>query len=58
MVVSLSALRTRRTLLSRNIFMFMFLLLISVSGLSKRQGLVRPEGLGIPPVRTLGFLDR
>jgi hypothetical protein len=46
MMVRLSALRTRRTLLPRNIIIFMFLVLISVRGLSKPQGLVRPEGLG------------
>jgi hypothetical protein len=45
MVVSLSALSTRHTLLPRNIIIFMFLVLISVR-LSKPQGLVRPEGLG------------
>jgi hypothetical protein len=43
MAVRLSALRTRRTLLPRNIN-FMFLVLISV--MSKPQGLARPEGLG------------
>jgi hypothetical protein len=43
MVVRLSALRTRHTLLPRNIIIFVFLVLISV--LSKPQGLVRPEGL-------------
>jgi hypothetical protein len=46
MAVRLSALRTRRTLLPRNIIIFMFLVLISVKRLSKPQGLVRPEGLG------------
>jgi hypothetical protein len=40
MAVRLSALRTRRTLLPRNIIISMFLVLIYVTGL------VRPEGLG------------
>jgi hypothetical protein len=44
MAVRLSALRARRTLLPRNIIILMFLVLISVNGLSKPQGLVRPEG--------------
>jgi hypothetical protein len=38
--------RTRRTLLHRNIIIFMFLVLISVKMLDKPQSLVRPEGLG------------
>jgi hypothetical protein len=40
----LSAARTRRTLLPRNIIIFMFLVIISVR-LSKPQGLVQPQGL-------------
>jgi hypothetical protein len=44
MAIKLSALRTGRTLLSRNtIFYLMFQVLISVS---EMQGLVWPEGLG------------
>jgi hypothetical protein len=46
MSVRLSALRTRRNLLPRNIIILMFLVLISVKRLSKPQGLVQPEGLG------------
>jgi hypothetical protein len=46
MAVRLSALRTRRILLPRNIIIFLPLVLISVKRLSKPQGLVRPEGLG------------
>jgi hypothetical protein len=45
MAVRLSALRTSRALLPRNII-FLLLVLISVKRLSKPQGLVRPEGLG------------
>jgi hypothetical protein len=45
MTERLSALRTGRTLLPRNIIIFMFLVFISVRD-SKPQGLVRPEGLG------------
>jgi hypothetical protein len=42
----LSALRTSRSLLPRNIIIFMSLELISVTGrLSEPQGLVRSEGL-------------
>jgi hypothetical protein len=46
MAVGLLALRTGRTLLPRNIIIFMFVVLISVKRLSKPQGLVRPDGLG------------
>jgi hypothetical protein len=46
MAVRLSALRTGRTLLPRNIIILMFPVLISVKRLSKPQGLVRAEGLG------------
>jgi hypothetical protein len=46
MAVRLSALRTPRTLVPRNIIIFMFLVLISVKRLIKPQGLVRPEELG------------
>jgi hypothetical protein len=46
MAVRLSDLHTRRTSLPRNIIIFMFLVLISVRGLNKPQGLERPEGLG------------
>jgi hypothetical protein len=45
MVVRLSALRTRRTLLPTNIIILMFLVLISVRGWVN-HGFVRPEGLG------------
>jgi hypothetical protein len=45
MAVRLSALRTSRTLLPRNIIILMLLVLISVRD-SKPQGPVRPEGLG------------
>jgi hypothetical protein len=45
MAVRLSALRTGRALLSRNII-FRLLVLISVRDLSKPQALVRLEGLG------------
>jgi hypothetical protein len=45
MVVRMSVLRTRRTLLPRNIIICLFLVLISVKRLSKSQGLVRPEEL-------------
>jgi hypothetical protein len=45
MAVRLSALRPGRALLVRNII-FLLLVLISIR-LSKPQGLVRPEGLGI-----------
>jgi hypothetical protein len=45
MTVRLSALRTGRALLPRNII-FLLLVLIYVKGLSKPQCLVRPEGLG------------
>jgi hypothetical protein len=44
MVTSLSALRTGRALLARNII-FLILVLISVTG-CEPQGLVRLEGLG------------
>jgi hypothetical protein len=44
MAVRLSALRTGRTLLHKNII-FQFVILISVR-LSEQQGLVLPEGLG------------
>jgi hypothetical protein len=43
MAVNLSAPRTGRTLLPRNILFLMLPVLISVS---EPQGLVRPEGLG------------
>jgi hypothetical protein len=43
MAARLSALRTRRTLLPRNIIIFMVLVLISVKRLSKPQGLVRGQ---------------
>jgi hypothetical protein len=45
MAVRLSALRTGRALLPRNII-FVLLVLTSVRGLSKPQGLVLPDGLG------------
>jgi hypothetical protein len=45
MAVRLSALRTGRALLPRNII-FLLLILIYVRRLSKPQDLVRPEGLG------------
>jgi hypothetical protein len=46
MMVRLSALRTGRALLPRNII-FLLLVLISVkTSMSKLQGIVRPEGLG------------
>jgi hypothetical protein len=46
MAVRLSALRTRCTLLPRNIIILMFLVLISVTGWVNPQGLVRPKWLG------------
>jgi hypothetical protein len=46
MAARLLALRTGRTLLPRNIIIFLLLELISVGGLSEPQGLVLPEGLG------------
>jgi hypothetical protein len=42
----LSALRTCRTLLPRNIIILKFLVLISVRIRVNPQGLLRPEGLG------------
>jgi hypothetical protein len=41
-----TALRTRRTLLPRNIIIFMFWYPFLLEAESKSQGLVRPEGLG------------
>jgi hypothetical protein len=53
MAVSLLALRTGHTLLSRNIIIFMFLVLISV------RGLVRPEGLGkLKKIHLIGYKSR
>jgi hypothetical protein len=46
MIVRVLGPRTRRTLLPRNIIIFMFLVLISIRGWVKSQGLVLPEGLG------------
>jgi hypothetical protein len=46
MVVRLSALHTRRTLLPINVIILMFLVRIYVKRLSKPQSLVQPEGLG------------
>jgi hypothetical protein len=45
MAVRLSALRTSRAILPRNITCLL-LVLISVTRLSKPQGVARPEGLG------------
>jgi hypothetical protein len=58
MAVSVSALRTRRTLLPSNSIIFMFLVFISVRGRVKPQGLVRPEGLGKFKNHLIGYRTR
>jgi hypothetical protein len=57
MAVSLSALRTRRTLLPRNIIIFMFLVLTSVRD-SKPQDVVRPEDQVNLKIDLIGYLTR
>jgi hypothetical protein len=52
MVAGLAALGTGSTLLPRNIIIFMFLVLISVGGL------VRPEGLGKFKNHLIGYRNR
>jgi hypothetical protein len=53
--VRLSALRTGSTLLPINFIIFTFLVRISVRGLGKPQGLVRPERLGKFKNRLIGY---
>jgi hypothetical protein len=58
MAVRLSALRTRRTLLPRNIIIFLMLLVLISGRGCKPQGLVRPGGLGKFKNHLIGYRTR